>query len=56
MILSRMIRFRNMRFSRLMLILVAAITFCPLPSYGYDNPVIKGFHPDPSVCAVGEDY
>lgn len=51
-----MIRFRNMRFSRLMLILVAAITFCPLPSYGYDNPVIKGFHPDPSVCAVGEDY
>jgi len=22
----------------------------------YKNPVISGFHPDPSVCAVGEDY
>ena len=23
---------------------------------GYKNPVISGFHPDPSVCKVGEDY
>ncbi len=23
---------------------------------GYTNPIIKGFHPDPSICAVGEDY
>ncbi len=23
---------------------------------GYQNPVIPGFHPDPSVCRVGEDY
>lgn len=22
----------------------------------YHNPVIKGFHPDPSACRVGEDY
>jgi len=22
----------------------------------YHNPVIKGFHPDPSICRVGEDY
>lgn len=22
----------------------------------YHNPVIKGFHPDPSVCRAGEDY
>ena len=22
----------------------------------YRNPVIPGFHPDPSVCRVGEDY
>ncbi|MEU5088587.1 glycoside hydrolase family 43 protein [Streptomyces sp. NPDC021356] len=22
----------------------------------YDNPVIPGFHPDPSVCRVGQDY
>ena len=23
---------------------------------GFTNPVISGFHPDPSVCRVGEDY
>jgi len=23
---------------------------------GYNNPVIPGFHPDPSICKVGEDY
>lgn len=23
---------------------------------GYQNPVIRGFHPDPSICRVGEDY
>lgn len=22
----------------------------------YNNPVIPGFYPDPSVCRVGEDY
>ena len=22
----------------------------------YRNPVLPGFHPDPSVCRVGEDY
>jgi Beta-xylosidase len=22
----------------------------------YRNPVIPGFHPDPSVCRVGSDY
>lgn len=25
-------------------------------SQGYQNPVITGFHPDPSVCRVGDDY
>jgi alpha-N-arabinofuranosidase len=25
-------------------------------SQAYNNPVISGFHPDPSVCRVGEDY
>ena len=23
---------------------------------GYRNPVIPGFHPDPSVCRVGDDF
>lgn len=22
----------------------------------YENPIIKGFHPDPSICKVGKDY
>ena len=22
----------------------------------YENPIIPGFYPDPSVCRVGEDY
>ena len=25
-------------------------------SIGYNNPVIPGFHPDPSVCKVGDDF
>jgi alpha-N-arabinofuranosidase len=25
-------------------------------SFGYTNPVIPGFHPDPSVCRVGDDF
>ena len=23
---------------------------------GYTNPVLSGFHPDPSICCVGEDF
>lgn len=23
---------------------------------GYQNPVIPGFHPDPSVCRTGDEY
>ena len=22
----------------------------------YENPIIRGFNPDPSICRVGEDY
>lgn len=25
-------------------------------NFGYTNPVVPGFNPDPSVCRVGEDY
>ncbi|OIK07803.1 glycoside hydrolase family 43 protein [Streptomyces monashensis] len=28
----------------------------PQPSTVATNPVIPGFHPDPSICRVGEDY
>lgn len=23
---------------------------------GYQNPIIPGFHPDPSICRVADDY
>ena len=26
------------------------------PTKTYRNPVISGFHPDPSVCRAGDDY
>jgi beta-xylosidase len=22
----------------------------------FSNPILPGFHPDPSICRVGEDY
>lgn len=31
-------------------------TISVLASAQFHNPVIKGFHPDPSVCRVGEDF
>lgn len=30
-------------------------TFCGM-AQGYKNPIIPGFHPDPSICRAGEDY
>lgn len=30
-------------------------TFCGM-AQGYKNPIISGFHPDPSICRAGEDY
>ena len=32
------------------------LTMPRLNAAGYDNPVIPGFHPDPSVVAVGDDF
>lgn len=39
-------------------ILVSALLMCfaQLFGQGYKNPVIPGFHPDPSVCRVGDDF
>lgn len=28
----------------------------PIPPARFHNPIIPGFHPDPSICRVGEDY
>lgn len=45
---------------RLVLILTMALLLLPMhaqeaPST-YQNPILPGFHPDPSICRVGEDY
>ena len=51
-----MIRVRNISVFRPLAVLLCCLTLTAAPVTGYDNPVIKGFHPDPSVCAVGDDY
>lgn len=37
-------------------IIMAAAMPVAVMGQGYENPVIPGFHPDPSVCAVGEKF
>ena len=50
---------------RLSLILLAAICFLSaacqssvngVTEFSFRNPILPGFHPDPSICRVGEDY
>lgn len=36
--------------------LCVAISASAQTSQGFRNPVIAGFHPDPSVCRVGDDF
>ena len=38
-----------------MALMLAAMCFAQ-DDFGYENPIIKGFNPDPSICRVGEDY
>ena len=45
---------RNMRMFINMLLLVACLL--PASAQTLRNPVIAGYHPDPSVCRVGDDY
>ena len=44
---------RRFLWSCLSLFICCSISVC---AQGYKNPVISGFHPDPSVCRVGDDY
>jgi xylan 1,4-beta-xylosidase len=36
--------------------LLLGITSISFGQTGYQNPIIPGFHPDPSVCRVGDDF
>ena len=41
---------------RLFLLLSLVAGLCQGALAQYKNPVIAGFHPDPSICRVGDDY
>jgi len=42
---------------KIIILLVGILGFSHFSNaQGYKNPVISGFHPDPSVCRVGDDY
>jgi len=36
--------------------LMAVVMACSAQAESYRNPVIAGYHPDPSVCRVGDDF
>ena len=38
------------------LLCALSCSLCETFAQGYINPVIPGFHPDPSVCKAGDDY
>jgi len=35
---------------------IILVNFAYSQNFGYNNPVISGMNPDPSICVVGEDY
>ncbi len=50
-----------MKFKNLIVSAIAAFSLfsanaAPATDKGFTNPVIPGFHPDPSVCRVGDDF
>ncbi|MBQ4191920.1 MAG: family 43 glycosylhydrolase, partial [Bacteroidales bacterium] len=46
----------NKHFITIMLAMTTIAAAAQPQQFGYMNPVIPGFNPDPSVCRVGEDY
>lgn len=45
-----------MRKMMLFLGLVISLSVFSQSQQGFQNPVIPGFHPDPSVCRAGDDF
>ena len=37
-------------------LLAACTRVAPVADIQYSNPIIPGFHPDPSICCVGDDF
>jgi xylan 1,4-beta-xylosidase len=44
-----------MKTKLLILLLLPAFAFAQPPE-NFKNPILPGFHPDPSICRVGDDY
>lgn len=42
----------------ILIVISAFLCFCGelIWAQGYTNPIIPGFHPDPSICKAGDDY
>ena len=40
----------------LSLLMVCMMQVLPASAQSYQNPIIPGFHPDPSVCRVGDTF
>lgn len=40
----------------LQIIILITLISCNIAAQEYNNPIIRGFNPDPSICRVGEDY
>lgn len=40
----------------LFLLMVVVMQVMPASAQSYRNPIILGFHPDPSVCRVGDTF
>lgn len=51
-----MISLRNILASKPVVSAFCGLLLASSSLFAYENPIIKGFHPDPSVCAVGGDY
>lgn len=45
-----------MRFISFVIIVFSLYSIHTLAQNGYQNPVIRGFNPDPSICRVGDDF
>lgn len=47
---------RNSMISPLLVFIFSIIPILTYAQTNYENPIIPGFNPDPSICRVGEDY
>jgi len=44
------------RLQQFILVITATIFFITTKAQSFNNPILSGFYPDPSICRVGNDY